>query len=89
MLSEISATYWTMGRHWSGHFKATISVNTLKALFQELYESTLALGPAVVKLSLLVLELEHESHKSYHHLELAGSSEGELNQCIGQPKFFS
>ena len=61
MLSEISATYWTTGRHWSSHFKATISVSTLKALFQELYESTFVLDLAVVKLSLLVLELGHEN----------------------------
>ena len=61
MLSEISAAYWSMGRHWSGHFKATISVSILKALFQELYKSTLALGLAVVKLSLLGLVLEHEN----------------------------
>ena len=61
MLSKTSATYWTMGRRWSSHFKASISVSTLKALFQELYKSTLALGLSVVKLSLLVLELEHEN----------------------------
>ena len=58
MLSETSAAYWTMGRHWSSHFKATISVSTLKALFHELYESTF--GLAVVKLSLLMLDLEQE-----------------------------
>ena len=56
-----SAAYWTMGRHWSGHLKATISVSTLKVLFQELNKSTLALGFAVVRLSLLVLELEQEN----------------------------
>ena len=61
MLSEISAAYWTMGRHWSSHLSVTSSVSTLKALFQELYESTFALGLAVTKLRLLVLELEQEN----------------------------
>ena len=61
MLSEITAAYWTMGRHWSSHFKATIIVSTLKALFQELCKLTLAFGLVVVKLSLLVLELEQEN----------------------------
>ena len=48
-----------MGRHWSGHFNATISMSTQKALFHDVCESTLALGFAVVKLSLHILEQEN------------------------------
>ena len=89
VLSEISAAYWTMGRHWSGHYKATISVSTLKALFQELYESTLALGLTVVRLNLLVFEYEQGIHMPFHHLELVGFPEDVLNQYIDLPGFIS